>query len=161
MEESVEVLVETDLSAHDAFMQELAGSCTAFFLEQMNLKGSSVTLRLVDQNVMKELNFQYRKKKGSTDVLSFPQFDKISEINQLLAEQVPVHLGDLVLSPADVLENCRQFHVPAFEELPRLIIHGMLHCIGETHASYRPDDPMLQRQESLLKQFLDARRKLK
>ncbi len=157
MEDPIEVLVETDMSAHQ-YMPELAEHCIAWFLEQLQIKGASITLRFACQDAMEELNFVYRNKKSSTDVLSFPQFDSLSEIQQLVSESVPVHLGDLVVSPSDVLENCREFDVPAFEELPRLIIHGMLHCIGETHASYRPDDPMLQRQEALLKQFLDARR---
>jgi probable rRNA maturation factor len=47
--------------------------------------------------------------------------------------------------------NCDYFKVPAREELIRLLIHGVLHLLGWDHETNGISEPMLIKQEDLLK----------
>ncbi len=156
MEELVEILIETDID-ESLFDAEIARDCLLFAMRALNISGASISLRVIDRKTIEEINRKYRGKNDSTDILSFPQYEDIADLQGDLSSGVPVHLGDMVLCLDEMQENCREFGVPAFEELPRLLIHGMLHCAGIHHTSYLDDDPMLKQQELLLKQFLESR----
>jgi len=139
--------------------EDLIISCVSFMLKDSGIDSVMITVTVTDSARIAGLNETYRGKSGSTDILSFPQFDTIGELKEELEQEVPVHLGDLVISLEDVKNNCREFGVEFIEELPRLIIHGMLHIVGETHSSYEAEEPMLRHQEQLLRRYLSTRRK--
>lgn len=78
---------------------------------------TELTLRLVDETEMIELNSNYRGKQGSTNVLSFPfeqDFD-FSVINGAEVDLAPALLGDIVICHAVIRQqaleqkkNCRE-----------------------------------------------------
>ncbi|MCY3928345.1 MAG: GTPase Era [Acidobacteria bacterium] len=81
---------------------------------------STLTLRLVDDEEIRELNRRYRSLDEATDVLSFP------------GETTPEgrHLGDVVIS----VETAQSRGGGALErELQILALHGILHCLGHDH----------------------------
>jgi probable rRNA maturation factor len=90
-------------------------------------------------------------KNESTDVLSFGQQD---DEEQFLASEGLTLLGDIVISLDDMQANCEIFNVSFDEELKRLIVHGILHLVGEDHTSNNDDEPMLKRQEEIMKFLL-------
>ncbi|MDY4609289.1 MAG: rRNA maturation RNase YbeY [Sphaerochaetaceae bacterium] len=65
----------------------------------------------------------------------------------------PRMLGDMVISLDSLKRNADYFSVSEDEELYRLLIHGVLHLLGEDHATNDPSEPMLQKQEGLLIQL--------
>ncbi len=83
-----------------------------------------VSIALVNDAEIRELNGQYRMKDTPTDVLSFPQDDLVAIPGQ------PRLLGDIVVS----LETARRQAVmaahPLAHEVGVLIIHGVLHLLG-------------------------------
>ncbi len=81
---------------------------------------ATFTLRLVDDEEMRELNRRYRQLDRATDVLSFP------------GEETPEgrHLGDVVIS----VETAAAGGGSSLErELKVLTLHGILHCLGYDH----------------------------
>jgi probable rRNA maturation factor len=90
---------------------------------------------------MKQLNFQYRKKNETTDVLSF-----------MLGETAHGRYlpGDIVISLEKLEENAMRFKVSSDEEFRRLLVHGILHLCGMDHETNREQEPMLQLQEKIL-----------
>ena len=75
---------------------------------------------------MKCLNARYRGIDKATDVLSFPMAgdDFCSE---------PFLLGDIVISVSKALTQSKNYRVPFYDELRRLMIHGLLHLAGFDH----------------------------
>ena len=63
-------------------------------------------------------------------------------------------LGDMVISLDSLKRNADYFSVSEDEELYRLLIHGVLHLLGEDHSTNEPSEPMLKKQEQLLIQLL-------
>jgi len=94
---------------------------------QMN--EAELTLRIVSSEEIRQLNVQYRKKQGATNVLSFPtQVPKAL----LLELQYPL-LGDIIIC-ADVLFNeSHELHKPLKHHWAHIVIHGVLHLMGHDH----------------------------
>jgi probable rRNA maturation factor len=81
---------------------------------------AELSVALIDDEGIKELNSTYRGIDSPTDVLSFPQED----------EHI---LGDIVISletaKRQAIEGGHSFH----KEMCILLIHGILHLIGYDH----------------------------
>ncbi|HAP43583.1 MAG: rRNA maturation RNase YbeY [Spirochaetes bacterium GWD1_61_31] len=115
-------------------------------LQAMSQDGWDVSLLLVDDGFIAELNQTWRGKAGPTDVLSFEQAEWYSEIGgerRFLA-------GDIVIALPAVWRNATEFGVGFIQELHRVLIHGLLHLSGLDHAGNEAAEPMLQRQETIL-----------
>ena len=94
---------------------------------------------------MKNLNFKFRKKNKTTDVLSFPI--KIKNKSSL-------YVGDIAIS-YEIIKN-RSKETNFFIEFDKMWIHGYLHLIGYDHK--RPDDfrKMFRKVKLILKYFHKA-----
>ncbi|MCL2520287.1 MAG: rRNA maturation RNase YbeY [Spirochaetaceae bacterium] len=112
---------------------------------------SELTLLLTNNDIIAKLNLTYRNKNEATDVLSFG-----NEKNEGLLADWPLnsgYLGDIAISVEKVAENAEYFKVSYDEELKRLIIHGLLHLQGYNHQTNNFNEPMLLKQEDLLRQL--------
>jgi probable rRNA maturation factor len=83
--------------------------------EKKDIKDLSVAL--IGQKEITELNKDYRKKDKPTDVLSF-QYNI---------------LGEIVICPEVVRANAKKFNSTFKKELARVLIHGILHLLGYSH----------------------------
>ena len=112
-----------------------------------------LTLTFIDRSEIAELNEQYMGKVGPTDVLSFPLDDAADDDDDDAddaAEDVPVLLGDIVLSPAVADAQYRE-HAGTFDdELALLVVHGVLHILGHDHAGTADTALMRSRELALL-----------
>lgn len=109
---------------------------------------TEVSVTFTDNEQIKELNKQYRNKNSATDVLSFPMYDKISEIDSNVE---PVLLGDIVIS----LERAavQGYHIghSIYHELAFLAIHSTLHLLGYDHETSKEDEKdMFRRQKEIM-----------
>ncbi len=77
---------------------------------------------------MAELNRQYRGRPRPTDVLSFPLYSA-----EELGGMQPDVLGDVVISVETAARQAQKAGCPLWEEMTRLLIHGMLHLLGHDH----------------------------
>ncbi len=102
-----------------------------------------VSIVFGDDSFIRKLNNDYREKDEPTDVLSFCQED--GESGEVF------YAGDIVISVESVKRNASRFNVDTEEELRRVVIHGILHLSGLDHASNDPSEPMLEKQELILK----------
>ena len=81
---------------------------------------------------IKNLNKKFRKKNKSTDVLSFPFYEKNQLINKIRKEK-EVYLGDIIINLSQVKKKNNKAKFK--EELNKLWIHGLLHLLGYDHKS--------------------------
>jgi probable rRNA maturation factor len=84
-----------------------------------------ITVRLVDDAEMTQLNATYRSKKGTTNVLSFPA-DLPPELDLPL-------LGDIVICAPVVAAEAAQQGKSASAHWAHMTIHGTLHLLGYDH----------------------------
>ena len=85
---------------------------------------ASVCIRVVDVSEMEQLNFQFRNKRGATNVLAFeyPPDDAADG-----------ELGDLVLCAPEVLREAQEYGCEPEARFAHMTIHGLLHLLGYTH----------------------------
>jgi probable rRNA maturation factor len=107
-----------------------------------HVDSAEMTVRVVSEEEISELNQQYRQKPGSTNVLSFPG-------DRDLPLEVPL-LGDLVVC-ADVVEKeAKHQHKPLKAHWAHMIVHGTLHLLGYDHIKDDQATIMEQKEISIL-----------
>ena len=95
-------------------------------LFHLQLQSPELSVLFVNSRRMKLLNTLYRGIKKDTDVLSFPLMDKQPHHGALI-------LGDIVISVPKALAQAKEFKVSFYDELLRLLVHGLLHLTGYDH----------------------------
>jgi probable rRNA maturation factor len=88
---------------------------------------AEITIRIVEEDEMTELNSTYRQKNGSTNVLSFP-FTIPAEV-QL---DIPI-LGDIVVCAEVVNREAKAQEKPQEAHFAHMIVHGVFHLLGYDH----------------------------
>jgi len=104
-------------------------------MREMGLGRDSVSLCFVTDREMARLNQTYRKKKGTTDVLSFPseERDRPASVTTRAKELRGGFLGDIAISPTAARRNARSLGRSLSGEIHVLILHGVLHLLGYDH----------------------------
>jgi len=119
-------------------------------LEYIGKDKWEISILFTDDEFIRELNRNYRKRDEATDVLSFAQVDTADDF---LIEGDRFYAGDIVISMETLAKNSNYFNVGMNEELKRLLVHGILHLSGMDHVNNNPDQEMLAYQEKILNNF--------
>ena len=117
-----------------------------------------VTLLLVDDEHMQELNLQYRGINAPTDVLSFSQQEQGPEEPQYEDPGGEVLLGDIVVSVETAARQGQEKGHTLAEEIMFLTIHGLLHLLGYDHGEPGEEAKMWARQEEIWQRWLPVLR---
>lgn len=105
-------------------------------------------LLIEDDSKIQELNRQFRGIDAPTDVLSFATSE--SDIFTAIAPEMPVYLGDVVISYPQAEEQAQNAGHSTEEELGLLVVHGVLHLLGYDHDTEEKKAQMWAKQESIL-----------
>jgi rRNA maturation RNase YbeY len=102
-----------------------------------------VSVTLVDDESIRELNRHYRGRDVATDVLSFSQLDgdRLSLCD--MPEGSPVPIGDIVISIPRAAEQAVEYGHSEAREFGYLMVHGLLHLVGFDHVT--PEDAIKMR----------------
>jgi probable rRNA maturation factor len=94
-------------------------------LASVDQDDAAISLTLVDDTAIRELNREHRGRDKATDVLSFPLDPEPFAHEKLL--------GDIVISIDTARRQAADYDAPLQRELERLVIHGLLHVLGHDH----------------------------
>ena len=109
-------------------------------------RGEDVSIAFVDNARIAELNEQFLKHAGPTDVISF-NLDGPGDPDGLL--------GEVVVSAEMAAAEARRRHIAIKRELLLYVIHGVLHLLGYDDSAPREARLMRGRQRRLLNEFLE------
>lgn len=112
---------------------------------QSEQESSEVTIRIVDEAEMTELNETYRHKSGPTNVLSFP-FDAPIELEVKL-------LGDIVICASVVNKEAKAQGKSSDAHWAHMVVHGILHLQGYDHIEDDEAEVMEALEINLLQQL--------
>ena len=150
---SIEVNNESGVTVDEGELALLARHVLAAMRVHQQAELSVV---LVDEPAMEQLNRQWMEEEGPTDVLSFPM-DELRPGGEDEDPQ-PGLLGDVVLCPQVATRQARTAGHTGEEELLLLTTHGILHLLGFDHAEPEEEKEMFALQRKLLLTFLSTRR---
>lgn len=92
-----------------------------------------VSVRFVDNKLIRELNKEYRNIDRETDVLSFPLGENgVYDVNPGTGAYV---LGDIVISVQKAMEQANEYGHSLDREMAFLSVHSMLHLLGYDHVN--------------------------
>ena len=92
------------------------------------------SLMLSDSLEIKRLNKRYRKKDKSTDVLSFPFYEK-NDLKKIISKNNELYLGDIIINLKKIRHKANKTKFK--KELVKIWIHGFVHLFGYTHKNDR------------------------
>jgi probable rRNA maturation factor len=113
-------------------------------LEFLGLEDAELSILLCDDETIRELNRQYRKKNKPTDVLAFPMQEGPGP------KVHPGLLGDVVISLPTATRQAAEHDRPIIQEVTFLAAHGLLHLLGYDHATKREEREMKARIDDLM-----------
>lgn len=96
-------------------------------LSDLGFHESELSILLVDDDEMTQLNRQYLSRDHPTNVLAFAMGE---------GEDTGLHpdlLGDVVISTETAEQEAQQRGVTLKEEMALLLVHGILHLLGYEH----------------------------
>lgn len=130
---------------------ELLREVLTFSAAQENIHHKvELSVSIVTNNIIQEMNHQYRNKNEPTDVLSF-QMDHVKEID--LDSHLPLMMGDIIISLEKVREQKERYNHSFERELIFLAVHGFLHLLGYTHDNKENEFAMFSKQDIILEAY--------
>ncbi|CAM2846627.1 rRNA maturation RNase YbeY [Hathewaya histolytica] len=123
-----------------------------------------ISLILVDNKEIRDINRETRGKDSITDVLSFPMLEypnhkvfkdvyKDYGFNDMDLDEGKLVLGDIALSLERAKEQSEEFNHSFKREVCYLIIHSILHLLGYDHIEDNDKEVMRKREEEILNSF--------
>lgn len=111
-----------------------------------------ISVSIVDNAEIREINKQFRNIDRATDVLSFPMLtfaeDEMAEVN----ENGEILLGDIIISLERAREQAEEYGHSLVREIAFLTAHSMLHLLGYDHMEPEEEAEMFRRQKEILLQ---------
>ena len=108
-------------------------SCVAVLRMEKFSGSAEISVRFVDNGMIRELNKPYRDIDKETDVLSFPLGENgVYDVNPETGAYV---LGDIVISVQKAMEQADEYGHSLEREIAFLAVHSMLHLLGYDHVN--------------------------
>ena len=105
------------------------------------------TLLLSGASEVKKLNKKFRRINKSTDILSFPFYEK-NDFRKKLKTEKEIYLGDIIINFNMVVLKKNKLNF--LDEFNKLWIHGLTHLFGYDHKKNKDFKVMMQFEKKLL-----------
>ncbi|WP_053957563.1 rRNA maturation RNase YbeY [Inediibacterium massiliense] len=130
---------------YDLKIEKLIVDAVSLSLEKENVdKEVEVSVSFVDNEEIHKLNKEYREVDRPTDVLSFPQYENMKDIEKFSS------LGDIVISLERAKEQSEEYEHSFEREVLFLTVHSMFHLFGYDHDTEENTKKMRQKEEEVL-----------
>lgn len=125
-----------------------------FAAEKENVEDNSeVSVTFVSNERIHEINREYRDKDAPTDVISFAMEELGEGEIELIGEELPRVLGDIIISIPKAEEQAKEYGHSFIRELGFLSVHGFLHLLGYDHMEKEEEEKMFSRQKEILDDY--------
>ena len=108
-----------------------------------------VTIRIVGNTEMRDLNYQYRAKDKTTNVLSFPFENEFSSVTEIATGL----LGDVVVCHPVVVTEAKLQLKSLQDHYAHMVAHGILHLCGLDHQNDQEAEQMEAIEAKILSQL--------
>ena len=128
--------------------------CEAVLREEECDFDAEISVTLVDNEAIREINREQRGIDKATDVLSFPMLEFDGDGNADAGYETDgeyIMLGDIVISMERAKEQAGEFGHSLLREVSFLTAHSMLHLLGYDHVDDEEGERiMCEKQEKVL-----------
>lgn len=117
-------------------------------------KNTKANIFFLSTKKMKKLNWENRHIVATTDVLSFPLYNR--KPYKTDAEGMII-LGDIMIDPLEASKKAKKSTITEQEEIIFLIVHGFLHLCGFDHNTKRKEIRMNNMAECIIKDIRNVK----
>jgi probable rRNA maturation factor len=150
--------IDVYVEPHYPLKKKVLAAAARAALEKGEVKGQVlITISIIGDRKMRQLNREYRQIDKTTDVLAFPY--SFSAGTTKFVEQNPegdLNLGDVVISYPQLLERAAQEDLLVDEMASFLVIHGVLHLLGFDHEKAEEASLMEPLEDSILSELFPS-----
>ncbi|GAA0482639.1 rRNA maturation RNase YbeY [Salinibacillus aidingensis] len=114
---------------------------------------AEMSVTFVDNENIREINRDYRGNDYATDVISFAMQDEGEDEIEIVGDDAPLILGDIIISVDKITEQAGEYGHSFERELGFLAVHGFLHLLGYDHMEPEDEKEMFGKQEDYLNEF--------
>jgi probable rRNA maturation factor len=133
-----------------AFIEKLLNHAAE--VEQLEHE-TEVSITFVTNEEIREINREYRGKDTPTDVISFALEELGEGEIEVINDEMPVVLGDIIISIERAKEQAEEYGHSYDRELGFLTVHGFLHLLGYDHMTTEDEKKMFGKQDDILHSF--------
>ncbi|WP_340034594.1 rRNA maturation RNase YbeY [Bacillus sp. FSL K6-0993] len=111
---------------------------------------AEVSVTIVSNDDIHQINKEYRGKDAPTDVISFALEEEGEDEIEIVGAEMPPVLGDIIISADRTREQAEEYNHSFKRELGFLAVHGFLHLLGYDHMTKEEEEEMFTKQKELL-----------
>ena len=141
---SLFISYSTNFPISDSLEEKLNKALSYIFKEE-GITDSSINLKILTDEDIKELNKKFRNKNTTTNVLSFP--------NEDVSKSITGNLGDIAISYEFVKKESKEQKKNFDDHMIHMLVHGVYHILGFDHENDEMADIMEIKEVKLLKKL--------
>jgi probable rRNA maturation factor len=126
-------------------LEEKLNKALSYIFEEEGITDSSINLKILTDEDIKELNKKFRNKNTTTNVLSFP--------NEDVSKSITGNLGDIAISYEFVKRESKEHKKNFDDHMIHMLVHGVYHILGFDHENDEMADIMEIKEVKLLKKL--------
>ena len=146
--------MELDFNSFDESLnnyEEIYGNLLKKTLKHLSLNFEPfISVTIVDNAYIHEINKTYRHIDRPTDVISFAFLDDNPKRDELFKSGQMVVLGEIYISYEKAQEQALSYGHSLERELKFLFVHGLLHLLGYDHMKKEDEEIMFRLQDEIL-----------
>ena len=141
---SLFISYSTNFPISDSLEEKLNKALSYIFKEE-GITDSSINLKILTDEDIKELNKKFRNKNTTTNVLSFS--------NEDVSKSITGNLGDIAISYEFVKRESKEHKKNFDDHMIHMLVHGVYHILGFDHENDEMADIMENKEVKLLKKL--------
>jgi|TARA_X000000950_G_scaffold228159_1_gene275567 probable rRNA maturation factor len=141
---SLYISYSTNFPISDSLEEKLNKALSYIFKEE-GITDSSINLKILTDEDIKELNKKFRNKNTTTNVLSFS--------NEDVSKSITGNLGDIAISYEFVKRESKEHKKNFDDHMIHMLVHGVYHILGFDHENDEMADIMEIKEVKLLKKL--------
>ena len=138
---SLFISYSTNFPISDSLEEKLNKALSYIFKEE-GITDSSINLKILTDEDIKELNKKFRNKNTTTNVLSFS--------NEDVSKSITGNLGDIAISYEFVERESKEHKKNFDDHMIHMLVHGVYHILGFDHENDEMADIMEIKEIKLL-----------
>ena len=126
-------------------LEEKLNKALSYIFKEEGITDSSINLKILTDEDIKELNKKFRNKNTTTNVLSFS--------NEDVSKSITGNLGDIAISYEFVKRESKEHKKNFDDHMIHMLVHGVYHILGFDHENDGMADIMEIKEVKLLKKL--------
>jgi rRNA maturation RNase YbeY len=142
-----------DRFARQVDTEDVGAAAVAALLSEGETEGRMTVAVIADEQV-RELNARYRDVNNVTDVLAFSARPALGHFVE--PDEAVGYLGDVIIAYPQAEAQAKAAGHPVADELRLLVVHGTLHLLDYDHGTADEEAAMWKRQDEILAELAPA-----